>query len=342
MSKRKGKWVIACLCIVTVIGCAGYPVKERKARDMLNRALLLYQQGESESADVMLSDIRDNYADTAAATEAIRMLLGQEPGDYAKTPCAPAECMDAILDAAVDRAEKIGTSEAKKDVITLAVLLGKYVGDGEMPSFPPSLDDYDEDYTEGESGDERVSDPALETVKNAYMAAMAFFLDKPKGVATLTELEDYGFEVPAGVTFKISDGREKNLAITAWSEKGLTVYSIDAEGEITETLLPGAERPTKGGEGPRPGPVEAVKADKTAESDIKNAYVAAQIFFVDNPKGQVTLERLREAGFRASEGVTAVVEKGGEDSLSIKTWHEKGATVFHIDAAGGITREPRK
>lgn len=343
MTARFFKWIAACVCLAFMAGCAGYPVKERDARDMLNRALLLYQEGESENADRILSDIKDNYADTAAATEAIRMLLGQNVEEYGKIPCPTAECMDRILDAAVEQAEKIGTSEAKREVITLAVLLGKYAGDGEIPSFPPGLDDYDEDYPEDEAGDERpVSDPALEALKNAYMAAMAFFLDKPGGVATLPALEEYGLTVPRGVSLIIADGREENLSIKSFREEGVKIYSIDSEGVITEAPRPGAERPRRGDEDDRTVIALPIMADKTAESDLKNAYVAAQVFFIDSPKGSVTLKSLAECGFRASEGVTVTVEKGGEADLSISAWHDKGATLFRIDAAGGITREPKK
>lgn len=343
MTARFFKWVAACLCLAFMAGCAGYPVKERDAREMLNRALLLYQEGESENADRLLLDIKDNYADTAAATEAIRMLLGQNVEDYGKIPCSTADCMDRILEAAVEQAEKTGTSEAKRDVITLAVLLGKYAGDGEMPSFPAGLDDYDEGYPEDEADDERsLSDPALETLKNAYMAAMAFFLDKPGSVATLPALEEYGLRVPRGVSLIIADGREENLSIRSFREEGDKIYSIDSEGVITEGPRPGAERPKRGDEGHRTGHALSVMADKTAEADLKSAYVAAQVFFIDSPQGPATLKSLAECGFKASEGVTVTVEKGGEDDLSISARHEKGATVFRIDASGGITREPKK
>lgn len=338
MTTRTIKWLAAFFFLAALLGCAGYPVKEQKARDMLNRALLLYQAGESDAADKLLSDIKDNLGDTSAATEAIRMLLGQSPEDYGRIPCAPSECMDAILGAAVTRAEKIGTAEAKKDVINLAVLLGKYAGDGEMPSFSPDFDDFDE-YLE-ESTVEDGPDPALDAVKNAFVAAMALFLENPKAVATVAELAKYGFEVPSGVTLQISDGREKSLAISAWSEKGSIAYSIDSEGLVTETPRPGAAKPGMGEEGGKA--FDFRQADKLALSDLKNAYVAAQVYFVDGPSGAVTLDLLKKNGLKVSEGVTVTVEDGREESLSIAAQHEKGKTVFRMDDSGTISEETKK
>lgn len=343
---RIAKCLAAFLCLAVITGCAGYPVKEQKARDMLNRALLLQNDGESESADKLLTDIRDNYADTSAATDAIRMLTGVGPKGPGQAPCDTSDCIDSILETAAKRAEEDGTYESARDILTLAVLLGKYAGDGEMPDLPGSLGDDGEDEDEGGAWGMREvkprEDPALSTVKNAYMAAMAFFLDKPGSVAALPDLGEYGFEVPPGVTFNIADGHEKSFSVSAFSEKGDKVYSVDAEGGISEVARPGMEAPAKGDEGASEEPVRTGKFDSEAESEIKGAYVAAQIFFLENPKKEASLEGLKKYGFKQSAGVTVLVEDGGEDSLSIKTWHEKGSIVFSIDAAGEIKRAPRK
>ncbi len=81
--------------------------------------------------------------------------------------------------------------------------------------------------------------------------------------------------------------------------------------------------------------------DAAANADIKNAYTAAQAYFTDYPAATVTMENLKEVGYYPTEGVVLTIEDGGWDTLKITSYHEKGKTVYTVDAMGSIASFPK-
>ena len=76
--------------------------------------------------------------------------------------------------------------------------------------------------------------------------------------------------------------------------------------------------------------------DVDSNSDIKNAYTAAQAYFTDYPNGSVNLEILKAYGFRASKGVTLSLGGTSHNSLSMNARHVKGKKTFQIDWQGNV------
>jgi len=76
-----------------------------------------------------------------------------------------------------------------------------------------------------------------------------------------------------------------------------------------------------------------------ANSDIKQAYTAAQLYFTDYPTGTVTLPILTASGFRQTSDVTITVSNGTQNSLSITSAHDNGNRTYTINSSGEITRE---
>jgi prepilin-type N-terminal cleavage/methylation domain-containing protein len=76
-----------------------------------------------------------------------------------------------------------------------------------------------------------------------------------------------------------------------------------------------------------------------ANADIKNAYTAAQAYFVDWSDGTITKDKLEDpdVGFRESDGVTLTVNDGTMTSLEFTATHENGTRIFTVDAGGVIT-----
>lgn len=76
--------------------------------------------------------------------------------------------------------------------------------------------------------------------------------------------------------------------------------------------------------------------DAEASAAIKNAYTAAQAYFVDDPSAVVTMENLEQVGYRPGDGVVLTIEDGGQDTLKMSSYHVKGKTVYTVDAMGNI------
>jgi type IV pilus assembly protein PilA len=74
-----------------------------------------------------------------------------------------------------------------------------------------------------------------------------------------------------------------------------------------------------------------------ANTDAKNAYTAAQAYFVDYPDATVTTTQLLLYGLTQSAGVT-VGGSGTSDSLALTAVHNKGDITYSIDNQGGITK----
>ncbi|MDI9569657.1 MAG: prepilin-type N-terminal cleavage/methylation domain-containing protein [Pseudomonadota bacterium] len=76
-----------------------------------------------------------------------------------------------------------------------------------------------------------------------------------------------------------------------------------------------------------------------AQSDVKNAYTAAQAYFSENPTGTVAnTGDLAGFGLRVSNNVTFTACGGTVGGFTATAKHEAGGSTFTIDAAGTVTR----
>ncbi len=74
-----------------------------------------------------------------------------------------------------------------------------------------------------------------------------------------------------------------------------------------------------------------------ANSDVKNAYTAAQAYFTDVPTGSVgSVAILTAYGFRQTADVN-VSPSGTQSTLTIVSYHGSGDRTYTADSAGSIT-----
>jgi prepilin-type N-terminal cleavage/methylation domain-containing protein len=73
-----------------------------------------------------------------------------------------------------------------------------------------------------------------------------------------------------------------------------------------------------------------------AKSDAKNAYTAGQAYFNNylNFDGEVTLEKIRSAGFNQTAGVDVTVDDGTIDEMAISAIHTRGDVKYTGNKAG--------
>lgn len=76
----------------------------------------------------------------------------------------------------------------------------------------------------------------------------------------------------------------------------------------------------------------------SANTDVKNAYTAAQAYFIDNPGATVSTTELLLYGLNTSQDVTVTVNTGVQDTLEIEASHShNGALTYTITASGNVT-----
>ena len=78
--------------------------------------------------------------------------------------------------------------------------------------------------------------------------------------------------------------------------------------------------------------------NERANEDIKNAFTAAQAYFIDFPDDAVTINKLKEVGFQLSKDVTLTVLKGNMKNLKMTAAHINGNLIYIVDHTGEITR----
>jgi hypothetical protein len=87
-----------------------------------------------------------------------------------------------------------------------------------------------------------------------------------------------------------------------------------------------------------PPPIEQ-RYNSYANSDAKNAYTAAQGYFMEHPNGSVsTTDILSAYGFRQTENVT-IIPNGNQSDLTIVTYHSSGDRTYTIHSDGHITND---
>ena len=84
------------------------------------------------------------------------------------------------------------------------------------------------------------------------------------------------------------------------------------------------------------------KGNSAANTDIKNAYIAAKAYFTDYPDGTVTFSKLTSYGFIQSENVALAILSGKKSDLQITSLHSDGTKTYSIDSDGRIYIEERK
>ena len=74
-----------------------------------------------------------------------------------------------------------------------------------------------------------------------------------------------------------------------------------------------------------------------ANSDVKNAYTAAQAYFVDYPTISLTSAHLITGGLKQTQNVTVAVSNGTMGAMTFTTIHGTGNRSFNVDQEGVIT-----
>ena len=75
--------------------------------------------------------------------------------------------------------------------------------------------------------------------------------------------------------------------------------------------------------------------EKSAQSDLKNAYTAAMSYTVDNPGTSISSNViLTTGGFRSTSNVTTNVTGNTNDTFTITAWHTSGDYTFSILETG--------
>ena len=75
----------------------------------------------------------------------------------------------------------------------------------------------------------------------------------------------------------------------------------------------------------------------SSNTDIRNAFLAAQAYFSDYPDGTVTDSILTSYGYRSSDNVTLSIITGTQSGLSLTTAHDAGDKTYSIDADGNVS-----
>ena len=74
-----------------------------------------------------------------------------------------------------------------------------------------------------------------------------------------------------------------------------------------------------------------------ANSDVKNAYTAAQAYFTDYPTATIGSAALVEGGFKSTENVAMSVGDGSQNGLSISAQHGSATDrIYTVNSAGEI------
>jgi len=177
---------------------------------------------------------------------------------------------------------------------------------------------------------------AVNTLKEAYLFAQQHFIDNPQGIITMEVLIDEGLNLPDGVDLTIQNGAMATLLMSARHINTGKIYSIDNKGAIIPdddfsslatsyiTLLTGQwER----------------SYNSIANSAVKNAYTAAQAYYIDYPDASITLLNLQEAGYQAPENVTITIKAAKMENLLLTASHARGNKLYIVDRTGIIISE---
>ena len=89
------------------------------------------------------------------------------------------------------------------------------------------------------TGEENYPDQfAKSDIRNAYLAAIAYFAGHPSACTDMEKLEIAGFRISEGVTLSIVQCEQHNLSMTASHVNGDKIYSVTWEGNGKITSEP--------------------------------------------------------------------------------------------------------
>ncbi len=74
--------------------------------------------------------------------------------------------------------------------------------------------------------------------------------------------------------------------------------------------------------------------NSAANADVKNVYTAAQAYLTDNPGETITMDKLRQAGYKGSEGVELTIVGKTRGDLKIVSKHSAGSETYSVDVWG--------
>jgi type IV pilus assembly protein PilA len=78
----------------------------------------------------------------------------------------------------------------------------------------------------------------------------------------------------------------------------------------------------------------------SANTDVKNAFTAAQAYFVDYPSATITdVSSLTDYGLNTSAGVEMGVTNGTIGGITITAKHTNGGITYTISSEGNITHD---
>jgi prepilin-type N-terminal cleavage/methylation domain-containing protein len=77
--------------------------------------------------------------------------------------------------------------------------------------------------------------------------------------------------------------------------------------------------------------------DGSANHDIKNAYIAAQNYFIDYDNGLISDAALASYGYRPTKDVVLTIVDASIDGLSMTSSHEGSSRTYSVDASGRIS-----
>jgi type IV pilus assembly protein PilA len=75
----------------------------------------------------------------------------------------------------------------------------------------------------------------------------------------------------------------------------------------------------------------------SAQSDLKQAFTAAQGYFSDKPSATVDLTALTSSGYTATKDVTVSVSNGTQTDLVLTSVHPSGSSSYSIDHNGVLS-----
>jgi hypothetical protein len=76
--------------------------------------------------------------------------------------------------------------------------------------------------------------------------------------------------------------------------------------------------------------------DAAASHDIKNAFTAAQAYFIDFETQPVNEDALASYGYRSTRFVSLSIDDATATGLSMSCSHERGTKTYTVNAAGRI------
>jgi len=79
--------------------------------------------------------------------------------------------------------------------------------------------------------------------------------------------------------------------------------------------------------------------NKTAISDIRNAYSASQAYLIDNSGATLSVDKIKQSGYQQTELVQLEIINSDPNDLQFRAYHSKGNAAYIMDADGSYNEE---